>query len=156
MKIRLIACVLSALLAHSASAEFEGKVVAVIDGDTVDVLVDRSPIRVRLASIDAPEKRQAFGQRAKQWLSDKTFGKNIFVRSEKKDRYGREIGELHLNRENVNLNMVRDGFAWAYTQYTNDQNYFAAQREAQEKKRGLWVDAHAQAPWEFRKQQRKN
>ena len=58
------------IFAGIARAELVGPVVGVLDGDTIDVLVERQPVRVRLAQIDAPEKRQAFGTRSRQTLAN--------------------------------------------------------------------------------------
>src|SRR5262249_21749851 len=49
-------------------AAITGKTVAIVDGDTLAVLYEGTPVRVRLYGIDAPEKHQAFGKRAKRYL----------------------------------------------------------------------------------------
>ncbi len=78
-----------------AHADLHGSVVAILDGDTIDVLVDRKPVRVRLSQIDAPEKRQAFGTRSRQVLAELVFRKTVRVAEEGHDRYGRVIGTIH-------------------------------------------------------------
>jgi endonuclease YncB( thermonuclease family) len=79
----------AALFATSTAAiEFVGKVVGVTDGDTLTVLTaQRQQHRVRLSGIDAPEKRQAFGQVSKQHLSDLAYDKTVSVVFHKRDRY---------------------------------------------------------------------
>src|ERR1700741_3569911 len=84
-----------ALAAQAASGEtFSGKVVRVSDGDTLTLLVDRKQIKVRLTEIDAPESKQAFGQRARQSLGDLCAGQEAVVRSSGRDKYGRVLGRV--------------------------------------------------------------
>ena len=143
----LWACLPSLTLATT----FEGRVVGVSDGDTITVLSDsKQPIKVRLAQIDAPEKRQAFGMVSKQALSDKVFNKRVTIEYAKADRYGRTIGNVLVDGLSVNLDMVKTGMAWVYKQYASDQAYYAAEERAKTSKIGLWSDAHPIPPWEFR------
>ncbi|MEM1098904.1 MAG: thermonuclease family protein [Planctomycetota bacterium] len=131
-----------------------GKVVAVVDGDTIDVLVDEEPIRIRLEGIDAPEDGQAFGTQAKKALSRAIFTKWVEVTEVDRDRWGRIIGRVHLGKRDVNLAMVRVGMAWHYTEYSDEEALAEAQAEANKKRRGLWRDNDPTPPWEFRKQQK--
>lgn len=130
---------------------FTGPVVSVADGDTITVLVNNEQRKVRLAEIDAPEKTQAFGSRAKIQLSDKVFGKSVRVDYHEKDRYGRFVGYVKVDNRNVNLEMVEEGFAWRYTQYSKDLDYGRAQAKAQERRAGLWADPNPTPPWEYRR-----
>jgi endonuclease YncB( thermonuclease family) len=101
---QLVALAFCLLFLPPAHAEtFTGKVVTILDGDTVEVLVDQRPQRVRLEGIDAPEKAQPFGARAKQRLADLVGGQVVTVESEKVDKYGRTVGKLTLNGVDVNL-----------------------------------------------------
>ena len=79
---------------HALGEQVFGKVVSVADGDTITVLVDRTQIKVRLAEIDAPERRQPFGTRAKQAMSKLVFGKTVGVVTVDRDRYGRTVGQV--------------------------------------------------------------
>ena len=86
-----------ALIASQAlAADFTGRVVGVSDGDTITVLHNGKGERIRLHGIDCPEKRQAFGKRAKQFTSRVVYGKVVTVRDLGKDRYGRTITEVLL------------------------------------------------------------
>ena len=96
-------------MAHPASADFSGKVVGVTDGDTVTVLDGRIQVKVRLSEIDAPEKAQPFGNRAKQALSNLVHGQEVRVVGNAKDRNGRTIGKLYRDNLDVNAEMVRLG-----------------------------------------------
>ena len=132
-------------------AELAGPVVAILDGDTIDVLIDRQPVRVRLAQIDAPEKRQAFGTRARQALAAMVFQKRVTVAEAGRDRYGRVLGTVFISSQNINAAMVEQGMAWVYQQYAKDQVLFALEVDARKHGRGLWVDANPVPPWEFRR-----
>ena len=147
---------LAALLAFAglAHAELVGPVVAIQDGDTIDVLVNRQPVRVRLAQIDAPEKRQAFGTRSRQALAELVFRQSVRVAETGRDRYGRVIGTVYLGNVDVNAQMVREGMAWVYRQYAKDRGLYELERQAQASRRGLWVDPEPVPPWEYRRDKR--
>lgn len=131
------------LAAGLVRAELAGPVVAILDGDTIDVLIDRQPVRVRLAQIDAPEKRQA--------LAAMVFQKRVTVAEAGRDRYGRVLGTVFVSGQNINAAMVEQGMAWVYRQYAKDQVLFALEVDARKHGRGLWVDANPVPPWEFRR-----
>lgn len=150
---------LAAFWACAAGAHAEtlaGKVVAVQDGDTITVLHERQQTRVRVAGIDAPEKKQAFGQRSKQSMSDCAFGKVVEVQWTKTDRYGRAIGKVMAGEVDCGLRQIELGMAWHYKAYAKEQArpdreaYAAAEDKAKADGRGLWSDAHPTAPWDFR------
>lgn len=147
----VIAFVLLLAVSASAHADFDGRVVKVADGDTVTVLHNREQVRVRLGSIDAPEKRQAFGTRSQQHLSALVFGRTVRVVEDSKDRYGRTIGVLHVQGVNVNREMVKAGMAWAYTDYLNDRLMPVLEIQARVTGAGLWADPRPVAPWQFRR-----
>lgn len=144
---------LAVLLAFTglAHADFSGQVVAILDGDTVDVLVDQRPVRVRLAQIDAPEKRQAFGTRSRQLLAELVFRKTVQVSEEGSDRYGRVIGTIHLGNLDVNAQMVREGMAWVYRRYAKDKMLYELEDQAKVRSLGLWADPAPVAPWAYRR-----
>ncbi len=77
--------------------------------------------KIRLGSIDAPEKKQAFGKNPKQNLSKLIAGKNIEVEYNKRDRYGQIIGKLIYQGQDINLLQIKHGYAWHYKQYQGDQ-----------------------------------
>lgn len=139
------------------AAEIRGKVVAVLDGDTVTVLddLDNAQFRIRLSGIDAPEKNQAFGTAAKKHLSGLVFGKVVSVRFKEVDRYGRIVGRIWLDGADVNLRMIRDGMAWHYSYFGKTPEYAEAERLARAEKRGLWIDENPVNPYQFRKMNRR-
>ncbi len=138
------------------SQKISAKVVGVKDGDTFVVLHEQRQITVRLEHIDAPEKNQPFGNKAKQFASDFCFGKTVVVIGNgKKDRNGRWIGEIFYNNQNLNKELVRNGLAWHYKRYSKSANYADLEIAARKKKVGLWRDKDPVAPWEWRKSKRK-
>lgn len=145
-------------LVFSASAEtIAGRVVNIADGDTITVLDDdKVQHKIRLAGIDAPEKKQPFGNRSKESLSELAYNKTVTVETAKRDKYGRQVGKVLVNGQDVNLVQVERGMAWFYRQYQREQSpndrtlYKAAEDAAIADKRGLWRDADPAPPWEFR------
>lgn len=129
------------------------KVIGVKDGDTVVLLMDGKPETVRLSHIDCPEKKQPFGNNAKQFVSELCFGKFVkIVWNGKRDRYKRILAEIILqNHLNVNQLLVKNGLAWHFKRYSKDKNYAKLEIEARKRKVGLWKDKTQVAPWEWRK-----
>lgn len=142
----------------ASAATLVGQVVGVTDGDTVTVLDEqKQQHKVRLAGIDAPEKRQPFGQRSKEALSDAVFGKRVSVEWDKFDRYGRIVGKIVVDAKDVNLGQVEAGLAWWYQRYSAEQSisdrrlYAQAEEDAKREHLELWGNAEPIAPWDFRK-----
>lgn len=134
------------------AAELYGKVIKVSDGDTVNVLtVEKETIRIRLLDIDAPEKKQAFGNKSRENLANYIAGENVKVEFKNKDRYGRVLGTIYLNDLNVNLQQIKDGFAWVYRKYSNKKEYLKHEMLARNNNLGLWSDKEPIEPWNFRK-----
>ena len=149
-------------LAFAAHAEtITGRVVGVADGDTVTVLdAQKVQHKIRLSGIDAPEKSQPFGNRSKESLSDLAFDKSVTVETDKRDRYGREVGKILVNGRDVNLIQVERGMAWHYKAYEREQSaddrklYDAAEMGARAARRGLWRDSEPTPPWDYRRAKR--
>ncbi|MNZ31248.1 Thermonuclease precursor [compost metagenome] len=130
------------------------RVVGVSDGDTVTCLTSASrQVKVRLAEIDAPESRQPYGSRAKQALSALAFGKQVVLKVQDTDRYGRTVARLMVGRTDVNAELVQQGAAWVYRQYNRDRSLLALEQQARAAKRGLWAlpESERLPPWEWRK-----
>ena len=131
-----------------------GKVVKVVDGDTLHIYNNKETYKIRLSGIDAPENGQAYGKRAKEHLASLVAGKQVIAIVESKDRYGRYVANVKVQSKDVCAEMLSAGYAWHYKQYDNNKYYDELQRKAKKAKRGLWVDKKPQAPWEYRKEQR--
>ncbi|MBK5281712.1 MAG: thermonuclease family protein [Nitrospiraceae bacterium] len=100
------------------AADFSGPVVAVLDGDTLEVLNGHHAERIRLQGIDCPEKGQAFGQRAKQAASELVFGKKVTIQMHGYDKYKRTLGDVFLSDgTHVNHVLVENGWCWWYSKY---------------------------------------
>jgi micrococcal nuclease len=138
-----------------------GKVVQVSDGDTINLLVDKTQHRIRLASIDAPETShgserpgQPFGEASRKNLADYVAGKTLTLTCYEKDHYGRDVCDVPANGTTANRLQVQDGMAWANQQakgkFLRDKSLVGIQSDAQKKKLGLWAEAGAVAPWEWR------
>ena len=143
-----------ALVASQAlAADFTGRVVGVSEGDTVTVLSKGKPVRIRLHGIDCPEKRQAFGKRAKQFTSRVVYGKEVRVKDLGQDRYRRTLAEVLLSDgRSLHRELVKAGFAWWYRKDAPEDKVLAQlERDARDAKRGLWADAKPIPPWQWRK-----
>ena len=149
--VSLAVVAVSASRAASADSGLAGaKVIGIADGDTLTVLVKRTQYRIRLAGIDAPERKQAFGRKAKQRLSALAFGKVVDVKVLSLDRYGRLVAEVRVGGRSCGEVLVREGLAWHFTRYSSDKTLAALEREARADRTGLWSTAHPVPPWEYR------
>ena len=137
-----------------------GRVVRVTDGDTIVVLdADKAQHKILLQGIDAPERRQAFGTKSKEHLSDLVAGKTVEVDYSKYDRYGRVQGIVMVSGEDANLEQIEAGMAWHYKKYQREQSpsdrvmYSDAELVARRQKIGLWSDPSL-SPWDYRQAER--
>jgi endonuclease YncB( thermonuclease family) len=151
--------VLLALLSPSpavAVSEYQGEVVLVMDGDTLEVLHNQHLERIRLSGIDCPEKGQAYGQKAKHAASDLAFGKDVTIQTHGRDKYKRTIGEVILpDGMSLNQKLVKQGWCWWYRKYAPGNTVLEGlEDEAREARRGMWADPHPVPPWEWRKRSR--
>jgi len=139
-----------------AWADFIGKVKAVDDGDTIIVLHDGLDEHIRFNGIDAPEKTQAYGKKAKEFTAAVTLGKEVTIIEHGKDKHGRTIGDVLLpDGSNVNRQLVKEGLAWWYWKHSQDKSLRDLEDEARDEKRGLWRERNPIPPWVFRKIQNK-
>lgn len=148
-------------------------VVGVSDGDTIKTRCGApgayEQLRVRLNAIDAPERKQAFGNRARQAMSALVFQRFVDLRCTKMDMYRRHVCAVFVapadapdgpQTVDAGLALVRDGLAWWYRAYAREQaaedrtRYELAEDEARTARRGLWADAAPVAPWDWRRDQR--
>jgi endonuclease YncB( thermonuclease family) len=134
-----------------------GLVIGITDGDTVEVLDEqKQSYKIRLKSIDAPERLQTFGNVSRQHLAELLAGKPVLVEWRKHDRYGRIVGRVVLNGQDVCLEQIKAGMAWHFKYFENEQSetdrviYANAESEARSKKVGLWQEFSPIPPWDFR------
>lgn len=148
-----------ALFCAATAHAFSGKVIHIADGDTITVLAEgHRQVKIRLYGIDCPEKRQAFGNRAKQHMGRLVGGQTVEVEDLGTDRYGRTLGIVRSpDGTNVNRQMIATGMAWVYRQYCTRPEcgeWMRKEKEARAAGHGLWADPVAVPPWTWRKMQR--
>ncbi len=151
-------------LRRNIKQDIRVSLISVSDGDTIHVLREdnNKSIKVRLHAIDAPELKQNFGEHSKQCLEDELENKPLSIVIQAVDRYDRAVADIKVAGENINLIMIEKGCAWFYTAFGNQlssQNrnlYREAQNRAKLIGIGLWEDANAQAPWNYRRANRGN
>lgn len=149
---RLFRSLLSIALAFFLSGSAHAyQVIGIADGDTITLKVDGRPLKIRLANIDAPEKKQPFGQKSKESLSEMCWDKDAQYEAQSIDRYKRTVALVTCDGHGVNREQVRRGMAWVYTKYNQDPFYVEIENAARAKRRGLWLDAEPIAPWDFRR-----
>lgn len=140
------------------AAVLTGQVVGISDGDTLKVLDANHQVHtIRLMGIDAPEKAQPFGQRAKQFLSALVFQQQVQVEWHKQDRYGRIVGQVRTPAGvDVCLEQLQRGMAWHYKQFSKEQSpsdriaYAQAEDTARAQRLGLWQEPSPTPPWLWR------
>lgn len=166
MKLAAVVALITGLLACQVRADFvlRGNVVAVEDGDTLTIAVGGDRYTVRLAEIDAPEichvhkdpscrrPGQPGGDEAKQALQRLALKRDAVARCGPRDtRYSREVCVIGVDGMNVNEQLVREGWAWAYRQYVRHPSIIEAERLAKAARRGVWgLSPLAVAPWQWR------
>jgi endonuclease YncB( thermonuclease family) len=150
----LPALLFCACLPLLAAETVSGKVIAVADGDTLTILTPANErLRVRLDGIDAPERRQPFGKRSGQALSDLCFGKVATVGIHGYDRYQRALGRVSCEGVPANARQVETGMAWVFRRYSDDPQLLALEEAARAGRRGVWSDLKPVPPWEYRSHQ---
>nr|WP_261789213.1 thermonuclease family protein [Thauera aminoaromatica] len=142
----------------SSADELTGRIISVADGDTVTLLdANLRQHKIRLSGIDAPERRQPFGNRSRLHLGALVFGRQVTAYCPKTDRYKRAVCRLEVDGVDANLAQLEAGMAWHYKAYTREQSpadrwrYAKAEDRARDERQGLWADRAPVAPWDFRK-----
>lgn len=138
---------------------YTGTVSKVYDGDTLHVIDgDGAKHKIRMAYIDAPEMKQAYGTRSRDNLRAAAEGRKVSVRVFDIDRYQREVAQVSVGKTDLNLMQVQDGAAWHYKSYAKEQqdkadfaDYADAQIQAERERKGLWKAKNPQAPWAYRR-----
>jgi endonuclease YncB( thermonuclease family) len=139
--------------ALACAATYTGKVIKVLDGDTLHVLYHGGALKVRLSEIDTPERGQPWYQRAKDTLAEKVAARVVSVEEVDRDRYGRLVGKVWLDGRDINREMVAGGHALVYRRYLRDPSLLEDENRAQEALLGLWrlPETQRTPPWEWRR-----
>jgi len=145
------------LTAGTPGLAFErlGKVVAVLDGDTITFREtgkpeDRATLDIRLSRIDAPERGQPFARQARESLAALVHGKFVKIEVMGEDRHGRDLGKLRANGADINLEQIKRGMARVDARQIGDSGYEQAERQARAARLGLWSQPNPLSPWEYR------
>lgn len=131
---------------------FFAKCIYITDGDTITVLDStNTQVKIRLHGIDCPEQGQDYGTMAKGFTADFCKGKQVEIVAMDTDRYGRTVGLVIVNSDTLNVELLKAGLAWHYKRYDSNPIWDAYEKQAQEKKIGLWSMPTPMPPWEWRK-----
>lgn len=135
------------------ASEWQCQVIAETDGDTIKVLsAEKKTIRVRLARIDAPEKKQPFGKLAGKTLSGMVFGKQVVVHEIGKDKYGRTLADIYLGGHWINTLLIEKGVAWVYVKYRDDDEPIDVEQNAKKKRMEPLQEGNPIPPLEWRRE----
>ena len=143
----------------AVAATITGQVVGVTDGDTMTVSVDGRRVKVRLAGIDAPERKQPFGVRSRHYLEKLCFRKPVKIDDRGRDRYGRVVGRVNCAGRDASAEMIGAGMAWVYDGNADDRamyrrDLYRLEDSARAARRGLWTNRKPIPPWEWRKKRK--
>ena len=155
----LIFIISTSLSGIALSSNLNGKIIKIIDGDTVYFQAnnDDGYKKLRLVGIDAPEMKQPFGKESRQCLANLINNKLVQIITYGEDRYKRTLAKIIIEKIDINQAMIKNGCAWFYRRYKNtlgkdDQvMYDKAEIFAIENKKGLFSNQEAEAPWVWRK-----
>jgi len=137
--------------------DYTVQVTKILDGDTFSGLTaDNKEVRFRIYGIDAPEYRQAFSNKSKQYLSDLIYRQTVGIKiQEESDIYGRPVVWVYTTKgQDVGAEMLKAGMAWHFKRYDSSAEYENLETQARQQKLGLWRDINPVAPWDFRKSSR--
>ena len=156
--VSVVLVVLSCAAQTTQAAQLEATVTRVADGDTIWLQastpptgIKPKPFKLRLQGIDAPERCQAWGAKSAAALSARVLNQRVQVQTRSKDDYGRSLGNIRLQGEDISAWMVSEGHAWSYRYRRSEGPYASQEQAAKRAKRGLFADAAAQEPRWFRK-----
>jgi micrococcal nuclease len=164
----LLFLLLTSAISQAIIRTVEGTVIQVTDGDALKIVTaEGTKLTVILYGIDAPEverinritgliskQGQPYGKSSYEVLKAKVLRRKVKVDIIDIGRYKRMVGIVYLDGRDINLEMVRGGWAWAYREYLDRPYasvYLNAEKEARDKRSGLWYERNPQPPWEFRK-----
>ena len=124
---------------QSAKKTYKGKVVNVTDGDSINIPIDETQFRIRLAEIDAPERGQPYWKKSREALANYVAGKEVEVFVVSIDRYQRVVGQVYVGDVWVNGELVRGGYAYVYPKYATTERLYEFEREAKKSQAGIWA-----------------
>ncbi len=154
---QIIICALLILSTFNIDAQtmLSAKVVGVRDGDTVEVLDEQNKTYIlRLAEVDCPEKKQPYGNAAKQFTANTVYRKTIKYIVTNKDRFGRSVAKVYYKNKYLSAEIIKNGMGWHYKKHSRSKELALLEQKARLSGIGLWADSNAIAPWDWRKARR--
>lgn len=151
-RILILAFCFTILTTPARAASFQGKVVGVVDGDTITVMHEGETVTVDLDGIDCPEKKQPFGKEAEQFTSRLVSGQVVTIRPKTTRKYGGMVADVILpDSRNLSHQLVQAGLAWNNKNAPDDRILVDMEAKARTAKTGLWAEKNPTPPWEWRK-----
>lgn len=137
---------------NAQAVVFTAKVIGVADGDTIKVLKNNRPLKIRLFGVDCPERAQAYGRKAKDFTTKLVVQKIVKIKVITKDKYGRTVAEVYTqDGRSLEHELLKAGYAWWFKRYAPKAKLLSyLQDQAKAQKKGLWSAANPLAPWAFR------
>ena len=137
----------------SEDVQYQGRVVKVVDGDSITLLVEKQQIKIRLAEIDTPERGQPYWRVSRKGLESLVAGKTVIAVQTDIDRYSRVVAHVFVDDVWVNKEMVKNGYAWVYRKYAMSEEMYLAEDYAKTNKLGIWSlpESERIPPWEWRR-----
>lgn len=151
----LLASLVLVTMMSCAKSEWSGRCVGVMDGDTISVMHEDRAEKIRLFGVDAPERGQDFGEKARSFMSQLVFGKVVKIKPVETDRYHRTVAWVFVDGVNVNKELLKAGLAWWYQHHApKERELEKLEREARSKQLGLWSMKSPIPPWRWREEKR--
>jgi len=136
-----------------ATDVISGKVITVVDGNTLEVFTgENETYKIFLFGIDSPELEQEYGDKAKRFLEKLILDKNVEVQIQGKDRLGNRLGIILIDGEDLREKLLEAGLAWT-SERNPIESFETIKEKSKEKRKGLWKETEPTPPWIFRRQQ---
>jgi endonuclease YncB( thermonuclease family) len=145
-------CIVLFLIAISAigySQSYNGIIIRIIDGDTFVFQTEEGSLTIRMYGTDAPERDQQYSEESAGFLK-LYLNKDATLKARGVDRYGRTLGVLIIEKQDINLLSIKGGYSWHFKRYSSDKQYAEAEEYAKKNKLGLWNMQNPIPPWEWR------
>ncbi|PXX11394.1 micrococcal nuclease [Nitrosomonas ureae] len=126
-------------------------IIAILSGDIVVANCDHHQIVIRIAEIDAPEKRQDFGLSSRQSLVELCLYKNAEVVKKTEDNFGHTVAYVKCSGKNAGTEQIKRGMAWVFDKYVTNTELHTLQEQAKSEHKGLWENPAPIPPWEWPK-----
>lgn len=136
-----------------AYAETPYRISYIYDGDTLQLSRGAEKIKLRLQAIDAPERHQSYGQKARRALMQLCMQQDtkIEVHISGRDKYQRSLGSLRCNGIDASMHLLQNGYAWPYQKHNAAPEIILAAEQARINRQGLWQQDNPTPPWVWRR-----